>query len=94
MDSDESLRAVFDNEDFQLAILETGYRKALSMLVMPDKPIIENILKAHVLLRVKPELDQFGEGLRLCGVWDSAIRYPELMAHRFTYVEVDLNTGV
>ena len=93
-DSDEDLRSVFGSEDFQVAVAETGFRKPLSMLVMSDRPVLVNTLKAHILLRVKPELDQFGEGLRLCGVRDGAIRYPKLMAPRFTYVEVDLNTGV
>ncbi len=56
---------MFKNPDHESALLETGYRKPLFTLVMADT------LKAQVLLKVKPELDQFCEGLSTCNVNNS-----------------------
>ena len=79
--------------DFELAMLETGYRKPLSSLVMLDKAAIQKTLRAHILLKVKPELDQFCEGLKTCGVMESTLQYPSLMAPCFTCTTVNLTGG-
>ena len=42
-----------------MLMLETGYKKPLCSLVLTDREAIENILKVHLLTRVKGELDQF-----------------------------------
>lgn len=93
-ESDECLRDVFDDSDNELMILETGYKKPLSLLVLSDKASLQATLRAQVLLKVKPELDQFMEGLALCGVLDFVRRHPMLMACYFTRSPVDLCTGV
>ena len=70
-------------------MLETGYRKPLSSLVMLDKAAIQKTLRAHVLLKVKPELDRVCEGLKTCGVMESTLQYPSLMAPHLYHSEFD-----
>ncbi len=73
--------------------LETGYRKPLFTLVMADKTGIIDTLKAQVLLKVKPELDQFCEELSTCNVLEYTRKYPSLKAEQFTLTPVDLTQG-
>ena len=42
------------------------------------------MLKANVFLRVIPELNQFMEGLKICGLLDIILEYKDLMAPFFT----------
>lgn len=93
-DSDDCLREVFDDSEYELVMLDTGCRKVLSQLVLSDKASLQATLKTHMLLKVKPELDQFIEGLKVCGVLDSARQYPLLMARFFVHVPLDLSAGV
>ncbi len=80
---------MFKNPDHESALLE-GYRKPLFTLVMAsDKTGIIDTLKAQVLLKVKPELDQFCEGLSTCIV----LEYTHKTAERFTLTPVDLTQG-
>ena len=68
MESDESLRVLFQSPDYEPVLLETGYRKPLASLQIADKTTIKQTLKAQVLLQVKAEIDQFCDGLRICVV--------------------------
>ena len=77
-DSDESLRELFGHDDMATLLLETGFRKPLQLLVVNDKQDIAKIIRANVILKVKPELDQFCDGLRTCGVLDAISRHPAL----------------
>ena len=88
-----SLRAIFEDSDYELVLMETGYRKPLSALVLGDRPVIAQTLKNHVFLRVKPEFDQFREGLEVCGVARAVQSHPSLMAHHFVHVPVKLSRG-
>lgn len=80
MQSQSALDELFEG-DYQATIRETGYQKPL---LVSDIPQIASTLKASVVLRVIPELDQFCDGLRECGVLESVKKYPNLMAGRFT----------
>lgn len=93
-DSDESLRAAFEDSSHELLILETGYRKPLSMLTMSDQQDLVKMLKAHILFRVKPELDQFRNGLKTCGILEAVESHLELMSPLFTCTRCDLTGGV
>ena len=88
------MRAVFEDSNFELCILETGYRKPLTRLTLSDKPALMTTLKLHLLFRVKPELDQFRDGLKACGVLGLVQRYQQLMAPFFVHTEKDLTQGV
>ena len=63
--SNESLREVFDDIEHEMVMLETGYKKVLSMLALSDKASLQATLKTHMLLKVKPELDRFMDGLAI-----------------------------
>ena len=68
VESDEAFRRTFDDPDYELLLLETGFRRPLSTLGMGDKDLVERTVKNHLLSRVKGEMDQFLEGLAICGV--------------------------
>ena len=72
-ESDIELRDVFDddkgNGDNGLLLLEAGYRKPFSSICCGDKPCIkEAISDYHTLIKIKPELDQFSDGLKTLNV--------------------------
>lgn len=98
VDSDEQLRSLFSDSDIndnQSLLLETGFRKPLSLLVCEDKASIRTIiLDYHTLVKVKPELDQFADGLQTVGILDEMKKHPVLMASMFLNVEEKvLNKG-
>ena len=93
MESDESLRVLFQSPEYEPMLLETGYRKPLASLQIADKTTIMQTLKAQVLLRVKAEIDQFCDGLRTCEVIEYTRKYPTLMAPRFMQTLVSLTPG-
>ena len=94
VECDQSLRMLFsENSGFESIILETGFRKPLSLLVLEDKSRIQEVIKAHVILRVKAELDQFCQGLVTCGIHDAMQNHPTLMAPCFLWTGVDLTPG-
>ena len=93
-DTDESLCAVFDDSDYELALMETGYRKPLSALTLSDRPVIAQTLKNYVFIRVKPEFDQFREGLDVCGVARAVQSHPNLMVHHFVHAPIKLSRGI
>ena len=58
-----------DNGDNGLLLLETGYRKPLSTISCEDKPFTKKaVCDYHTLVKIKPELDQFSEGLETLNV--------------------------
>ncbi len=98
--SDTELRAVFDDEqgngDSGLLLLETGYRKPLSSLSCEDKPCIKKALRDyHTLVKIKPELDQFSDGLETLNVLPTMKKYPSIMSSLFVDRGKDyLNKGI
>lgn len=89
----EGLRLVFQCPEYQEAVLDTGYRKPLSSINLGDVEEIERTLRNHVILNVKSELDQFIEGLRICGIHDSVVTYSSFMAASFTPTVVNISKG-
>ena len=84
VDNNESLRTLFGTLEHEALILETGFRKPLNIVELRDRPTIEMALRNLVLLRVKPELDQFITGLMTCGVYRKVQQFPDLMAPLLT----------
>ena len=88
-ESDDKLRFLFDDKnecgaDNESLLLETGFRKPLCLLVTDDKPNMKKAISDnHSLVKIKPELDQFLDGLKTLGVLEK-IRYPSLMSPLFT----------
>ena len=87
------MRAIFDDSSYELAILDTGYRKSLASLRVGDGRTLVQLLKTNVLMRVKPELDQFISGLKCCGVLDALRAHPAVLSKCFLHCSVDLTTG-
>ena len=91
------MRNIFDDEnqgDGDTLLLETGFRKALCQLTIADKSIVKATLRDyHSLIKIKPELDQFSEGLKTLGVFDLIQKYLLLMAPLFIYQQSSLNKG-
>jgi hypothetical protein len=92
-DSDDALREVFEDPDFEILLLNTGYRKPLTSLFLSDKEAIESTLKVHMMTQIKPELDQFRDGLEACRILRSVSRHPSLMAPYFVHTPVVLTKG-
>ena len=92
--SDDEVRDIFDDPDHELVMLETGYRKPLSSLAVSDKEAVQKTLKTHLLARVKPEMDQFCEGLDVCGILENIRKYSSLMTSFFIYTPMDLTAGM
>ena len=77
---DLTLRTLFEDEQWQMLLLETGYRKPLSSLTQQDMSGIKRILRNfYTFVRVKAEIDQFLEGLSCLGVVDAVRKHPMLM---------------
>ena len=93
-DSDESLQKVFDDPTYEDALMETGYRKPLSLLGIEDRPLIRKTLLNYMFLRVKPELDQFREGLGVCGIAGAVRSHLDLMVRHFVHTPIKLNRGM
>ena len=79
--SQDGLDELLEEEVYRAAVLETGYRKPLRI---SEKAEIASTLKTDVLVRVKPELDQFCDGIKVCGVLEAMMMHPILMAPYFT----------
>lgn len=95
VDTPGALRDLFAaHEHYQDALLDTGYRKPLSSIVPSDIPEIEQTLKNHVILNVKSELDQFVDGLRVCGIHERVVMYPLMMAACFIPTTVKIDKGM
>ena len=93
------MRNIFDDDnvnkgDNDTLLLETGFRKALCHLTTADKPVLKATLRDyHSLIKIKPELDQFSDGLKTLGVLDLIQKYPSLMSPLFIYQQSSLNKG-
>ena len=93
-DTDEAMRAIFDDPSYELAILDTGYRKSLNGLRVSDRQTLVRLLKTNVMMRVKPELDQFVSGLNSGGVLDAIRAHPTVFSQCFLPSAVDLTAGL
>lgn len=87
-ESDDQLRSLFTDPENESLILETGFRKPLPLLIDDDKSTIKAALRDHhTLVKIKPEMDQFMDGLATVGVMEKVKSYPELMAPLLTVIK-------
>ena len=71
------------DEGNQLLLLETGYRNPLRTLICDDKAAIKTAISDyHTLVKIKPEIDQFANGLKVLNVLE-CMKYPSMMAPLF-----------
>ena len=72
----------------------TGYTKPILSLGLDDKDNIQSILIAyHCFLKVKSEMDQFIEGLRVTGVLGFVQESPSALRDMFVFTEKKLTAG-
>lgn len=65
-------------------VVAAGYRRALASLTMEDRgELVVTLQQFYTLLCVKPELDQFLEGLKTLQVLQTVRLYPELLRPLF-----------
>ena len=77
-----------DNADLSTLVIDTGYRVPLSYLKLEDKDkLCKAVREYHTLIKISPEINQFGEGLESLGVLAMMRKYPEVLLSYFT------NTG-
>lgn len=84
-EGDDQLRSLFNDLDNESILLETGFRLALCHLTCADKKLIKSAIRDyHSLVKIKPELDQFADGLKTLGVLEAMKKQPSLMTPLFT----------
>ena len=91
-DTDKKLRDIFvindDSEELSTLVTDTGYQVALTRLKVTDKESRCKLLREYyTLIKVLPEINQFGEGLETLGVLTMMRKYPDLFLPYLT------NTG-
>ena len=60
--------------------METGYSKPITAITLADRNIISDVLKRyHCVIKVKAEIDQFLDGLKLLKIDKYISRHPEIM---------------
>ena len=66
------MKELFEPKDHAAILLETGCHKPILKLAVADKAALMNALQNHHgLIYIKPEIDQFCEGLETLGVLES-----------------------
>lgn len=93
-ENDDDVKLCFAIEEGQTLLLETGFRKGLSKLMLTDVPtILDALLDYHLIIRVKAELDQFIEGLNTLGFLQDLRTNPSLWKPYFIHVDEELTSG-
>ena len=64
-ETDDDIKVLFNVDE---ALVVTGYRKAVCSLRLKDKENLKAALLDYHLIKVKAEMDQFGDGLADLGV--------------------------
>lgn len=82
MQSDNELQSLFLNDmEYESLVLETGFRIPLCRITCADKASVKNALRDyHSLVKIKSELDQFADGLKIMGVLQAMRKYPSWLA--------------
>ena len=75
-------------------VTETGYRKPLTQITPADKEELCQVLKDYyVLIKILPEINQFGDGLNVLGMLEMMRKHPQLLKVYFTNFEKEINKG-
>ena len=93
--NDDDLKIVFAIDEAASFLLETGFKKPISLLGMKDKASLHaSLVDFHCLIKAKAAVDQFSEGLASLNVLGMLQQYPEVMKPLFMYEEHALTSGV
>ena len=93
---DMALRAIFCNDNYSSLVIDTGYRKPLTMIELSDREELTLTLRHYyTMIRGQVELDQFIVGLKTYQVLEMMQANPELMKPLFMSHEgTVLNKGM
>ena len=85
-----------NGDDVSTLVTDTGYRIPLTQLRLSDKENLSKVIhEYYTLLKVLPEINQFGEGLESLGVLTMMRKYPHLLQPYFTNVsKKPVNKGI
>ena len=94
--SDEELRELFTDEDAVSMVTETGYRQVLSKVTLANKADLSKILSDYyTMIKILPQINQFGEGLDTVGVLSMISKHPDHMRPFFTDCQyMPINKGI
>ena len=92
--NDDDLKIVFAIDEAASFLLETGFKKPISLLGMKDKALHASLVDFHCLIKAKAAVHQFSEGLASLNVLGMLQQYPEVMKPLFMYEEHALTSGV
>lgn len=81
VDSKEELQAIFQEDTNMDVLMNTGFTSTISL--EKKDTIVRVITLQNTIMRVKAELDQMREGLRLHGCLAMMEEYPSLMEKLF-----------
>lgn len=92
---DHDVQAIFNVEDNANLLLETGYDKPIHTLKLQD---VSNVCAAmtdyHCMLKAKASMDQFMQGLDMCGVAEYVKTHPHLMKPFFHQIQQKMDAGM
>jgi len=73
-----------DKDDLSYLVTDTGFRVPLSCVKVTDKTsLCKAVREYHTIIKILPEVNQFGEGLEVLGVLTMMRKYPELLSDYF-----------
>ena len=88
------MQNVFAMDEGVDLLMATGFRKAISLLTLEDRPnVVSALLDYHLMGKVKAEMDQLIEGLNTSGFLDALKRNPVLFEPFFRHTENKLTPG-
>ena len=92
---DDELRMVFAIDEAASFLMETGFKKPLSKLVMNEKSCLRStLIDFHCILKSKAAIDQLAEGLENLNILYVMRQYPELMRPLFMNPAKPLTAGI
>ena len=88
------LKAVLAIDEVQDLLLQTGFRKPVTLLAIADKEVLSAIIDFHFMAKVKCVMDQFMEGLKAVGLLAKIQLQPAVWEPMFVHCNShDITTG-
>ena len=93
-ENDDDIKVVFAIYEGIELLSATGFRKPLCTLQLSDRPsILSALIDYHLMIKVKTEMDQFKEGLKVLGFMDLVSQNPDVWKPFFVYCNNPLTAG-
>lgn len=93
-ENDDDIKLVFAIDEGIEMLSATGFRKPLCSLQISDRPSILSALTSyHLMAKVKSEMDQFKEGLKVLGFLDMLHKNTDTWKPFFVHCQCTLSAG-